>query len=66
MGPHEEAPWQPDEVGAQEMLDVLADDALADYARARDKRDYVWVFARTPRVSSADYAKLTAQVREMG
>ena len=28
--------WQPGEAGAQAMLDVFADDALADYARARD------------------------------
>lgn len=33
---------------------------------ARDRRDYVWVFARTPRVSPSDYATLIAQVGAMG
>ena len=33
---------------------------------ARDKRDYVWVFARTPAVSEADYAALVARVRGLG
>lgn len=33
---------------------------------ARDKRDYAWVFARTPRVSKADYETLTRQVGDMG
>ena len=28
--------WHPGEAGAHEMLDVFVDDALADYARARD------------------------------
>ena len=33
---------------------------------ARDKRDYVWVFARTPNVSSADYALLESKVHDLG
>ena len=33
---------------------------------ARDKRDYVWVMARTPTVSDADYKALAARVVEMG
>lgn len=33
---------------------------------ARDKRDYVWVFARTPQIPQADYAALVAQVRALG
>lgn len=33
---------------------------------ARDKRDYVWVFSRTPQVSQADYADLIDKVRAMG
>ncbi len=28
--------WQPGEAGAQELLDIFADDALGDYARGRD------------------------------
>lgn len=40
-----------------------------DYSQmivARDKRDYVWVFARTPDVSKTDYAGLVARVRGLG
>lgn len=33
---------------------------------ARDKRDYTWVFARTPSVSSSDYAALVARVKALG
>lgn len=33
---------------------------------ARDKRDYVWVMARTPEVSQADYDTLVRQVDNMG
>ncbi|TAN04604.1 MAG: hypothetical protein EPN36_08190 [Rhodanobacteraceae bacterium] len=40
-----------------------------DYSQmivARDKRDYVWVFARTPRISAQDYAALSARVQALG
>ncbi|MGH8215243.1 MAG: lipocalin family protein [Rhodanobacteraceae bacterium] len=40
-----------------------------DYSRmivARDKRDYVWVFARTPNVSEADYHALITEVAKLG
>ena len=30
------ASWQPGEAGAQELLEIFGDDALGDYARARD------------------------------
>lgn len=33
---------------------------------AREKRDYVWIMARTPTVSAADYEALTDRVRNMG
>lgn len=33
---------------------------------ARDKRDYTWVFARTPSVSPADYASLVGRVKALG
>lgn len=39
-----------------------------DYSQmivARDKRDYVWMFARAPQVSPADYAALIARARAM-
>lgn len=41
----------------------------SDYSEmivARDKRDYVWVFARTPEVSQAEYQVLTAKVKALG
>lgn len=31
-----EAMWQPGEAGAQELLEIFADDAIGDYAHARD------------------------------
>ena len=33
---------------------------------ARDKRDYVWVMARTPTLSDADYQALVGRVAQMG
>lgn len=33
---------------------------------ARDKRDYVWIMARTPTIDDKDYAALTARVAAMG
>ena len=33
---------------------------------ARDKRDYVWIMARTPTISQADYDALVARVKQMG
>ena len=33
---------------------------------ARDQRDYVWIMARTPELSGADYEALTERVRNMG
>ncbi len=33
---------------------------------ARDKRDYVWIMARTPTISAADYDALVARVKAMG
>ncbi len=40
-----------------------------DYSQmivARDKRDYVWVFARTPNVAPTDYASLVDRVKALG
>ncbi|MDN5923427.1 MAG: lipocalin family protein [Xanthomonadales bacterium] len=40
-----------------------------DYSQvivARDKRDYVWLMARTPRISAADYQAMLARVKAMG
>lgn len=33
---------------------------------ARQQRDYVWIMARTPNISAADYEALTERVRNMG
>jgi apolipoprotein D and lipocalin family protein len=40
-----------------------------DYSKvivARDKRDYVWLMARTPHISEADYQAMLARVKAMG
>ena len=33
---------------------------------ARDARDYVWLMARTPQISAADYRQMLARVKAMG
>jgi apolipoprotein D and lipocalin family protein len=33
---------------------------------ARDKRDYVWIMARTPTISDADYDALLLRVKQLG
>ena len=33
---------------------------------ARDKRDYVWLMARSPHISAADYQAMLARVKAMG
>lgn len=50
---------------AQYIVGYLAPD-YCQMIVARDKRDYVWVFARTAQVSQPDYAMLTAKVRALG
>lgn len=50
---------------AQYIVGYLAPD-YSEMIVARDKRDYAWVFARTPQVSQADYANLIDKVRAMG
>lgn len=50
---------------AQYIVAYLAPD-YSQMIVARDKRDYVWVFARTPEVSQADYATLVAKVKALG
>ena len=40
-----------------------------DYSQtviARNARDYVWIMARTPRITDADYEKLTKFVADLG
>lgn len=50
---------------AQYIVGYLAPD-YSQMIVARDKRDYVWVFARTAQVSPADYAMLAAKVGALG
>ena len=40
-----------------------------DYSQtivARNKRDYVWIMARTPTIDEADYKKMTGMIEDMG
>jgi apolipoprotein D and lipocalin family protein len=40
-----------------------------DYSQtivARNKRDYVWIMARTPTIDEADYNKMTRMIEDMG
>jgi apolipoprotein D and lipocalin family protein len=32
----------------------------------RNKRDYVWIMARTPEIPAADYQRLVAELAEQG
>ena len=43
----------------------LADD-YSETVIAREARDYVWIMARSPSLSDADYARLTAFVASLG
>ena len=59
--------------GMQFVWPVKADYRIAylsdDYGQtviAREARDYVWIMARSPTISEADYARLTAFVASMG
>jgi apolipoprotein D and lipocalin family protein len=41
----------------------------ADYTRTiigREKRDYVWIMARTPTIPDDEYARLVERLRELG
>ncbi|MBL8266517.1 lipocalin family protein [Steroidobacter sp.] len=57
----------------QLMWPLQADYAIVyldqDYQQtivARQQRDYVWIMARTPQISPADYEALSERVRKMG
>jgi apolipoprotein D and lipocalin family protein len=59
--------------GMQFVWPVKADYRIAylsaDYGQtviAREARDYVWIMARSPSISEADYARLTAFIESMG
>jgi apolipoprotein D and lipocalin family protein len=50
---------------AQYIVAYLKDD-YSQVIVARDARDYVWVMARTPTISEADYDALLAKVKGLG
>ena len=50
---------------AEYLVTYLADDYSATII-SRNKRDYVWIMARTPRIPETDYARLVALVGEQG
>jgi apolipoprotein D and lipocalin family protein len=45
---------------------LYVDDAYEQTIIGRTKRDYVWIMARTPVISDAEYAKLLGIVEEAG
>lgn len=59
--------------GQQYIWPIKADYRIAyvspDYSQtiiAREKRDYVWIMARTPKLADADYLSLVKRVGELG
>lgn len=42
------------------------DDSYSEVIIARKQRDYVWIMARSPQVSAADYQRLVSKVGELG
>jgi apolipoprotein D and lipocalin family protein len=59
--------------GMQFIWPIKADYRIAfldpDYTQtviARNKRDYVWIMARSPEIPAADYDRLVALVRDIG
>jgi len=52
-------------IKAQYLVAYLADD-YSETIVARDKRDYVWIMARTPTIAQGDYDSLVARVKELG
>jgi apolipoprotein D and lipocalin family protein len=45
---------------------VYLDDSYQQTIIGRKSRDYVWVMARTPKISDADYSALVDVVAELG
>ena len=52
-------------IKAEYLITYLADDYSATII-SRNKRDYVWIMARTPEIPEAEYARLLALVGEQG
>lgn len=45
---------------------VFLDDNYTKTIIARNKRDFVWVMARTPQISASDYEDMVLRIRDMG
>lgn len=45
---------------------VYLDEAYSQTVIARQKRDFVWIMAKTPSISDEDYEKLVTLVAELG
>lgn len=52
-------------IKAQYIVAYL-DQQYSETIIARDKRDYVWIMARTPTIPATDYDALVARVQAMG
>jgi apolipoprotein D and lipocalin family protein len=52
-------------VKAQYIVAYLKDD-YSQVIVARDARDYIWIMARTPKISQADYDALMERVKQLG
>ena len=52
-------------IKAEYIIASLADD-YSDTIVARNRRDYVWIMARTPTLPESRYRELVAEVAEMG
>ena len=50
----------------EQYLVAYLDDNYRETIVARDKRDYVWIMARTPTITQADYDALVARVQQLG
>ena len=51
---------------ARELEQTALADDYSDTIVARNKRDYVWIMARTPTLPEARYRQLVAEVAAMG
>lgn len=45
---------------------VFLDDNYSKTIVARNKRDFVWVMARTPHIAESDYEDMVRRIRDMG
>ena len=50
----------------EQYLVAYLDNNYSETIVARDKRDYVWIMARTPTITQADYDALVARVQQLG